>query len=299
MDHENSSQHTQSRRAGNSNCTRTGLSERQQTHRFKGWRKTLTSIHAHCQWIALYLNSPDRSKRLLISQSQPFALACVTADLADPLQKINTDLLRPALLYHLHLPQLTTDPDSPDRYGDVSLNAADHNVPHNLVRDAHFVTAVSAYGSNCVELEPTEHSTYSPGKRPDIYLPEVATIVDAKVGRLNKTSAPAATQSRATHTAFAANEDDFFAISLGRSQRGTKGDGPFDPTDASGYVPAVRGEYASALGKGQVVIVALSEITGATHPNTRIFQRNCATAHTARQGTPAALDFLKRDSYCV
>ena len=217
--------------------------------RFKGWRKTLTSIHAHCQWIALYLNAPNRSKSILISQSQPYALACVTADLADPLQKINTDILRPALLYHLHLPQLTTDPDGPDRYGDVSLNASDHNVPHNLVRDSHFTTAVSAYGSNCVELEPTEHSIYSPGKRPDIYLPELATILDAKVGRLVKASAPDLIQLRATHTAFALNEDDFFAVSLGRSQRGTKGDGPFNPADASGYVPAVRGEYAQPSAK--------------------------------------------------
>ena len=38
--------------------------------RFKGWRKTLTLVHAHCQWIALYLNAPNRSKAILISQSQ-------------------------------------------------------------------------------------------------------------------------------------------------------------------------------------------------------------------------------------
>ena len=134
----------------------------------------------------LYSHAPDRSRSILISQSQPHALACITADLADPLQRINSDILRPALHYHLHLPQLTTDPSGPDRYGDISLNSSDHNVPHkhSLVRDAHHVTATLAYGSASVELEPPDHSAYSPAKCPDIYLPEHATIIDAKVGRL-------------------------------------------------------------------------------------------------------------------
>ena len=57
------------------------------------------------------------------------------------------------------------------------------------------------------------------------------------MGRPVKASAPPLISLRATHTAFALNEDDFFADSLGRSQRGAKGDGPFDPSDASGYVP--------------------------------------------------------------
>ena len=133
------------------------------------------------------------------------------------------------------------------------INSSDHNVPHNLVRDAHHVTATLAYGSASVGLEPTEHSVYSPGKRLDIYLPELATIIDAKVGRPVKASAHLFIQARSTHTPFALNCQHrrlFFAISLGRSQRNFKGDGPFNPIDASGYVPAVRGEYAPALGKG-------------------------------------------------
>ena len=46
--------------------------------RFKGWRNALTTIHAHCQWIPLYFNAPGRSKSILICQSQPHALACVS-----------------------------------------------------------------------------------------------------------------------------------------------------------------------------------------------------------------------------
>ena len=80
--------------------------------------------------------------------------------------------VRPTLLTSTPPPTHHRHPGGPDRYGGISLNASDHNVPHNLVRDFHFTTAVSAYGSNSVELEPTEHSIYSPGKRPDrIYLP--------------------------------------------------------------------------------------------------------------------------------
>ena len=110
-------------------------------------------------------------------------------------------------------------------------------------------------------------------KRPDIYFSELATIIEAKVGRLVKASAHSLIQTRSTHTpfGFTLNTDDFFALSLGRSQRSSKGDGPFNPSDASGYVPATRGEYAAALGLGQTVDVLISEVTGASHPAVRSY----------------------------
>ena len=213
--------------------------------RFKSSRRTFSAAINHLAWAALHDDCPARDAALLISQSQPTALAFLSANLADPTSRVGSALLRPALLYHLGLPQLTTDPSGPDRYGDVSLNSTNHTIPHNICRDAHFNVAVAAYGAANVELEPAHHDAYSPGKRPDLYLPLLNSILDVKVGRILKVGLPDAILNRATHTAFAATTDDFFALTLGRLQRGVKGDGPFDPVTGHGYVKAAPGEYTT------------------------------------------------------
>ena len=125
---------------------------------FKGSLRTFSAAIHHHAWASLYTSSPARDAALLISQSQPHALSFLSADLSDKASLINTPFLRPALLYHLCLPQLATDPAGADRHGDISLNTTNATRPHNLCRDSHFLTAVSAYGAAAVELEPADHA---------------------------------------------------------------------------------------------------------------------------------------------
>ena len=187
----------------------------------------------------------------------------------------------PAILYHLHLPQHVYDPSS-DRYGDVGLNTSFHTTVHNRCRSVHLEAAASAHGTSAVLCEPPDHDTFSPGKRPDIYIPHLATVFDVKVGRLFISSLQPALRSRAAHTAFAATADRFYAQVLGRAERGSDRDGPFDPVSGHGHVPAVPAEYAGALARGFTARVLLSECTGAPHHDVRAFHRECAVAYALR-----------------
>ena len=145
-----------------------------------------------------------------------------------------------------------------DTLGDTALNATAHGHRHTLVLDAIHTAALAAHGSASVAREPVAHASFSPGKRPDMYLPFLRTALDVKTGGLFKSGLPPELAARAAHTPFAATADDFFATALGRPSRGAQGDGPFQPSDGTGYVPATQGEYAGALTLGTRVRVLAS-----------------------------------------
>ena len=61
---------------------------------------------------------------------------------------------------------------------------------------------------------------------------------------------------------FANTQPKIEAKTYGQAQRGTPGDGPFDPTTGKGYVEPLEGEYAFALQQGCDVQCLLFETFG-------------------------------------
>ncbi|KAL1529590.1 hypothetical protein AB1Y20_000533 [Prymnesium parvum] len=127
-------------------------------------------------------------------------------------------------------------------------------------------------------LAPADHSHYSPGKRPDLYLPQLNLALDIKTASLFTSRTTRSSSLLASHTPVVATAEHFYVTAFG------------DPRQAS------TGEYSDALRKGTTVNLLLTEgFTGARHAHAERFLRLCASAHAARfphlAGDPTTLSF--------
>ncbi|KAL1507996.1 hypothetical protein AB1Y20_007597 [Prymnesium parvum] len=125
-------------------------------------------------------------------------------------------------------------------------------------------TAIAAFTTAGSIREPADHESYSPGKRPDLYLPALNLALDVKTGSLFTSSATKAAAALAAHTPLAATAETFLLRAFG------------DPRVAS------KGEYSRALAAGTSVNLLITEITGARHRQAERFLRTCASAHAER-----------------
>lgn len=143
--------------------------------------------------------------------------------------------------------------------------------------------ALAAHTTACAIREPADHSSYSPGKRLDLYLPHLNLALDVKTASIFLSSTTRVYERLDTHTPIVATSaEPFYLKAFGNLLLGSPG------------------EYSGALGLGTSVNLLLTEVTGARHPHAERFLRLCATAHAARfphlGGKPAAFSFYAVNS---
>ncbi|MBO8905150.1 hypothetical protein INO84_14480, partial [Staphylococcus aureus] len=74
--------------------------------------------------------------------------------------------------------------DASDSLGDKAISTAQHTTRHTAVLTAWHHAAMAAHTKAGVIREPADHSSYSPGKRPDLYLPQLNLALDVKTASL-------------------------------------------------------------------------------------------------------------------
>ncbi|KAL1526719.1 hypothetical protein AB1Y20_015416 [Prymnesium parvum] len=162
---------------------------------------------------------------------------------------------------------------SDDRFGDRAISTSHHSPRHSDVLAAWSHVLLAAHKAAGAIREPMDHESYSPGKRPDFYLPVLNLALDVKTASLFTTKTPRA----ATHVAVAATAEHFLLTAFG------------DPRSGS------SGEYSAALRRGTSVTLLITEVTGARHPHCDRLLRSCAEAfaetHPSVDGPPASLPF--------
>ena len=99
-----------------------------------------------------------------------------------------------------------------------------------------YLGAVAAFGADQVEHEPPDHATYSPGKRPDLHIPELNLVVDAKTAHPLRKNVTPPYRSAASHTPFIATSDSVHKRSLGHPGIHPHSSGTSDPRTASSTV---------------------------------------------------------------
>ncbi|KAL1511668.1 hypothetical protein AB1Y20_004958 [Prymnesium parvum] len=141
--------------------------------------------------------------------------------LADPRSRVPSPDFRLALLYHLGLPLPGLDP--PEALGDRAISTSHHSPRHTDVLIAWYHAALAAHTLAGAIREPTDHSAYSPGKRPDLYLPALNVALDVKTstGSLFTSKTPAHV---ASHTPVAATAEVFLLRAFGDPRRGSSGE---------------------------------------------------------------------------
>ncbi|KAL1524326.1 hypothetical protein AB1Y20_019226 [Prymnesium parvum] len=153
---------------------------------------------------------------------------------------------------------------------------------HTAVLSAWHQAALAAHTTACAIREPADHSAYSPGKRPDLYVTHLNLALDVKTASLFTSSASLASARLAAHTPVVATAEPFYLKAFG------------DPRSGS------LGEYSRAVGLGTTVNLLLTEVTGARHAHAERFLRLCAAAHAARfphhDDKPAAFSFYAVNS---
>ncbi|KAL1523173.1 hypothetical protein AB1Y20_018128 [Prymnesium parvum] len=236
--------------------------------RYKCAQRTFTAVLHHAAWLRLLLSGSQRDCALLVSTSQRGAHDFHNVPLADPRSHIPSALFRLGLLYHLGLPIPGLDPSD--------------SLRHTAVLSAWHQATLAAHTTACTIREPADHSSYSPGKRPDLYLPHLNLALDVKTASLFTASAPQASACLAAHTPVVATAEPFYVKAFG------------DPRAGS------TGECSRAIALGTTVNLLLTEVTGARHAHAERFLRLCAAAHAARlphlNDKPAAFSFYAVNS---
>jgi len=222
-------------------------------------QRTFTAVLHHCGWLDLQLSGSARDAALLTSVSQRGAHDFHHASLSDPRARVPSPVYRLGLLYHLGLP--IPGLASTDALGDRAVSTSQHSSRHSAVLAAWHHAAADAHSVAGVIREPADHSSYAPGKRPDLYVPDLNLALDVKTASLftSKTS-----PALASHTALVATAEAFLLRAYG------------DPRSGG------AGEYSPAVAKGTSVTLLISEVTGARHSHAERFLRACASAYTDR-----------------
>ncbi|KAL1498991.1 hypothetical protein AB1Y20_013510 [Prymnesium parvum] len=243
--------------------------------RYKCAQRTFSAVLHHSAWLHLLLSGSQRDSTLLVSASQRGAHDFHSAPLSDARSRVPSPVFRLALLYHLGLPIPGLDPT--DALGDKAISTAQHSPRHSAALTAWHHAALAAHSSACVIREPADHSHYSPGKRPDLYLPQLNLALDIKTASLFTSRTTRSSARLASHTPVVATAEHFYVTAFGDPRLGS------------------AGEYSDALRKGTSVNLLLTEVTGARHAHAERSLRLCASAHAARfphlVDSPATLSF--------
>ncbi|KAL1527523.1 hypothetical protein AB1Y20_008913 [Prymnesium parvum] len=152
-----------------------------------------------------------RDSALLVSASQRGAHDFHSAPLSDKRSRVPSTVFRLGLLYHLGLPIPGLDPL--DALGDKAVSTAQHTPRHSAA-----LTACLAPRRARRPLIGLCHSRARrplpllPGKRPDLYLPQLNLALDIKTASLFTSRMTRSSSLLASHTPVVATAEHFYKL---------------------------------------------------------------------------------------
>ena len=156
-----------------------------------------------------------------------------------------------------------------DNLGDVAQNdgEAGHSTRHSLVLQALVKVLKSVWGGQ-VRMEPTDYAAYS-DTRPDLAAEGLGVGGSLLVGDLkmkDPIGSAATPAARGGFVSFGNTLPPAREYALGRRERGTLADGPFNSLTGKGYVAPKTGQYTRALELGVDCRALLVETFGGLSP---------------------------------